>query len=411
MKISRVKIYLKFSIILKSLFNNFQASKHELSNYLKKILNKNYLTFFGMCRTCFIVTLEFLKTKYPKKNKILICSYNLEEMVEIAKLLKFDVKFIDLDFNSGVMDINLIKRNICENTSAILFTNMFNNYDELSELQELCKNRNILLIEDLAIYFGNFNQNLTEKIYAGSVGDVSILSFGIMKNVSAIYGGALLTSNQEIHRFASNMEKNFCKFPKFLYIKKFVLFILLKILLSKIIYNLFFFYIIKLAKIKNVKLLLNLIYPAYNFKVKAKIPKEYFSQISKFSIKIINNVLKDKDFEIEKEKRKNNNLYYSKLLKNNPNVKIINIRNPNYQNFLDFPIIIKNKKKLVIHLMNKGLETRYHFYSNCEKYFNLKNCNNSELFEKELICLPSHSEINKNRIEEYCREIDKFYEI
>ena len=108
MKISRVKIYLKFSIILKSLFNNFQASKIELSDYLKKILNKNYLTFFGMCRTCFIVTLEFLKTKYPKKNKILICSYNLEEMIEIAKLLKFDVKFIDLDFNSGVMDINLM---------------------------------------------------------------------------------------------------------------------------------------------------------------------------------------------------------------------------------------------------------------------------------------------------------------
>ena len=53
------------------------------------------------------------------------------------------------------MDINLIKRNICENTSAILFTNMFNNSDVLSELQELCKNRNILLIEDLAIYFGN----------------------------------------------------------------------------------------------------------------------------------------------------------------------------------------------------------------------------------------------------------------
>ena len=110
-----------------------------------------------------------------------------------------------------------------------------------------------------------------------------------MKNVSSIYGGAMLTSNLELHRFASNLEKSFSQFPKYLYIKKFILFLLLKILLSKIIYNLFFFYIIKLAKIKNVKFLLNLIYPAYNFKVKTKIPKEYFSQISKLSIKIINN--------------------------------------------------------------------------------------------------------------------------
>ena len=60
--------------------------------------------------------------------------------------------------------------------------------------------------------------------------------------------------------------------------------------------------------------------------------------------------------------------------------------------------------------MIKGLETRYHFYSNCEKNYNLNDCKNSELFEKELICLPSHSDISKDKIDYYCREINKFYE-
>ena len=41
------------------------------------------------------------------------------------------------------------------------------------------------------------------KKYAGSFGDVSLFSFGIMKNVSAFYGGALLTSNYEIYSFAN----------------------------------------------------------------------------------------------------------------------------------------------------------------------------------------------------------------
>ena len=410
MKIPRVKIYLKFRIFLKSIFSSLEISKKELSDYLKIKLNKSYINFFGMCRTCFIVILEFLKEKNLKKNEILICAYNLEEMVEIAKLLKFETKFIDINANSGVIDFNLIKNNISEKTSAILFTNMFNRYEDLIELKNFCKNQDILLIEDLAIYFGNFSLVENKKIYAGSIADVSILSFGIMKNVSAIYGGAMLTSNLEIYNFASNLEKNYKNFPIYLYVKKFFLFIILKIFLSKLIYNFFFFYVIKIAKLKEIKKLLNIIYPAFAFKVKSDIPIEYFSKIPNLSIKIINNIIKDNDFEIDKEKRKINNLYYSKLLKNNLNVKIINIIDPDFQNFLDYPILIKNKKELVNYLMIKGLETRYHFYSNCEKNYNLNDCKNSELFEKELICLPSHSDITKDKIEYYCREINKFYE-
>ena len=157
MKIPRVKIYLKFRIVLKSMFSNFEISKKELSDYLKIKLNKSYINFFGMCRTCFIVILEFLKEKNLKKNEILICAYNLEEMIEIAKLLKFETKFIDINANSGVIDFDLIKNNISEKTSAILFTNMFNRYEDLIELKNFCKNQDILLIEDLAIYFGNFS--------------------------------------------------------------------------------------------------------------------------------------------------------------------------------------------------------------------------------------------------------------
>ena len=63
MKIPRVKIYLKFRIFFKSMFSSLEISKKELSDYLKIILNKSYINFFGMCRTCFIVILEFLKRK------------------------------------------------------------------------------------------------------------------------------------------------------------------------------------------------------------------------------------------------------------------------------------------------------------------------------------------------------------
>ena len=40
-------------------------------------------------------------------------------------------------------------------------------------LKTFIKNR-ILLIEDLAIYFGNFSLVENKKIYAGSIADISI---------------------------------------------------------------------------------------------------------------------------------------------------------------------------------------------------------------------------------------------
>ena len=65
-----------------------------------------------MCRTCFIVVLEYLIKHKSEKNEILICSYNLEEMIEIAKIYNFKVKLIDIDLKTGVMDSKMIENNI-----------------------------------------------------------------------------------------------------------------------------------------------------------------------------------------------------------------------------------------------------------------------------------------------------------
>ena len=410
MKISRVKIYCKLKYIFFSLFINSEKAETVIKNKLSDQTKKKYVQFFGMCRTCFIVVLQYLVKYRPEKKEILICSYNLEEMIEIAKIYKFKVKLIDINLKTGAMDLDIIEQNISNETAAILYTNMFNNYSELSKLKKICEKNKILLIEDNAIYLGNYHNEKGNKIYSGSFGDVSIFSFGIMKNISAIYGGALVTSNTDIYNFAQDKNNKFQNFPSSLYFKKFLLLMILKFTLSKLIYNLFFFYILRIAHAFKIKFLLKLIYPSFNFKIKENILPEYKSKISNFSLKIIYQVIKDPDFDTQWKKRKENNLLYHKLLDQNHNIKQIELLDFDFQNFLDYPIIVKkNKDQLVDFLFNKGLETRYHFYSNFEKHLNLNNNNVSKYYEENLICLPSHSEINEKKIKQYCKEINNFY--
>ena len=110
MKISRVYIYLKFTHLFKSFFSNFESSKLKVEKKFKDQTKKKYLEFFGMCRTSFLVTLEYLKNKNPDKNELIICSYNLEEMVDIARLCDFKIKMIDINSETGVMDMKRLNQ-------------------------------------------------------------------------------------------------------------------------------------------------------------------------------------------------------------------------------------------------------------------------------------------------------------
>lgn len=409
MKIPRINIYLRILHFIKCLFEDHDRAKINLESELKKKLNKKFIFFTGMCRSSFLFVVEFLKIKYPEKNEIVMCSYNLEEMVEIALKKNFKIKLLDIDPSDGVMKIDTIKENLNNNTACVVFTNMFNDSKILVEIRNLCKSKNIMFVEDNAIYLGNFTNKRGQTDYAGSFGDVSLLSFGIMKNFSAFYGGACLTSDIELAEYLDGKVKKLKNFNNYLYVKQIILFFILKILLSKYIYNMFFFYLLKYSEINKIKFVQKLVYPALKFKRKAKIPDNYYSKISSLSISIIKTYLLD-DKTLKKDKiRKNNNKLYYELLSQNENLKLIKINDENFQNFLDFPIITKNKKKIVEYLLNNGLEVRTHFYSNCEFLIDQRSNLNSQKFEENIICLPSHHMITNEIVLKYCDTINKFF--
>ena len=402
---------MEFKHLFKYFFNNHNNSKINIKNILTKKFNKRFIFLTGMCRTAYIIVLDYLKEKYPDKNEIIMCSYNLQEMVDITRIKNFNLKLLDTNIENCSMDIENIRRSINNKTVAIVYTNMFNNSKILLDIQKLCNEKKILFIEDNAIYYNNYTIKNDTKIYSGSFGDVSLLSFGIMKNISALFGGACLTSNEELAKYISKKIEGYNEFSKVLYFKQIIKFFILKICLSKIIYNLGFFYIIKLAELKKINFLQKLIYPAFNFKKKKEIPADYTSRISPISISIIESLLNDSSQVKNDYKRKNNNKLYYELLTKENNISTITITDFDFQNFLDFPIIVKNKNKLINYLYLHGLEVRTHFYSNCESLVGQQKNMNSEFIDNNIICLPSHHDIEKKRINEYCFSIKEFYKI
>ena len=329
---------------------------------------------FSQCRVAFLFILKFLKNKNKNyKNEIVFCSYNLPEMINIALNLKLKVKFCDLDHKSGLINHSQVKKQVSNKTLAIVMTNMFNDYKNSKKIKLISKKNNIPLIEDNAIYFDNFSEINNKKIFSGSLGDYSIYSFNIMKNISSFYGGALSTNNKDFKHFYLEEKKKLKNFPILPLAKQILVFFVLKIMSINKLYKYLFRFIIKYTHKYKLKYLLELFYPSLK-SINEKLPKYYFSKISQISINAtylqIKDLEKNKIFKI----RKRNHKLYSKILKKikSKNFKLIRKTDENYQNFLDFPILVKRKEDLNKFLLSHGIEIRLKHYYNCAKMFKKK---------------------------------------
>lgn len=115
--------------------------------------------------------------------------------------------FVDIETESLNLDIDLIEQAITVKTKAIVAVHYAGNPCNLLKLKEICTLNNLYLIEDAAMAYGNYYQNLP----LGSFGDFGVISFDITKQISAIQGGLLIVNNgaykqraQQIYHIGTN---------------------------------------------------------------------------------------------------------------------------------------------------------------------------------------------------------------
>ena len=406
----RINLYLPIKYFLLS----FIYSKKKILSKVKKKLqfftNKKELILTSQLRVGFILILKYLKKINPNKNEIIISSYNLAEMANICKNFKLKIVYCELNNNLFLSKKDL-KKKINSNTLAVLSTNIFNNYDDSLAVKKLCNKKKIPLIEDNAIYFGNYKKKKNKKIYAGSLGDFSLNSFNIMKNISAMYGGAVATNDKKFSIFAKEELKTYDKFPAIKYIYQSFIFIILKTLSINFLYKNFFLKILRQAHLNNNLFILGFIYPSLKFK-KKKFPKYYKSTISTLSLKMIYFQLMDNiNFNKNHLSKRNNNIYYYKLLSQSriDGIKLLKYDDKNFQNFNDFPIIVEKKNGLVNFLFSRGIETKTIQYVDCQKIFKPDTKEHFKYFENKVLCLPNHKHISKDYIKYIVDSLKRFY--
>lgn len=184
-----------FSQILKKgvFFSGNQV--HRLIKNLYSWLDKGgFVITVASGHDAILLSLQSLKLKTNDEVIFPVNSYPTAFPIVLA-----GVKAVPADVDeNGQMDIDVMKKQITENTRAVVLVHLYGNTTDIESIANYLLDKNIFLIEDAAQAFGTrFNGKPV-----GTFGDIGCFSFYPTKNLGTVGdGGAIWTKHKYIYDY------------------------------------------------------------------------------------------------------------------------------------------------------------------------------------------------------------------
>lgn len=403
-KLSRVNLFTSFEFYLRILIGFIINKKKSFINSIKKKFKTNNFLLFSQGRVALHSCLKN-ELLFSNKDEIIISPYTLPEVINVIVNLKIKPIFVDLDVKTGLPKIYDVKKKINKNTIGILITHLYSSEKNIKKIVNFAKKNSLCLIEDCAINFGCKIKYNKKTRYLGTLGDYGFFSFGMMKNICLLNGGALYVKDKnKYQQIKADIQKKKL-FPLFRFLNLFIFSLLINILFSKIIYNFFTFRILKYSYYKN-NYLIKKIYPGLYPHLSKYTPKsfdyDFCTLLSSPGLYHMENFQRKHKDRIKKLKIYENNL------KNIKNVQLFEFDTYQENSFLEYPLILKKYKNDYVHniLLKKGFDVRKKWYMNCNKLnkFKIKSFKSKDidLIDDYILCLPLHDKIDSEYIKEIC---------
>ena len=140
-----------------------------------------------------LLMLSLLKWKYKLTGDIIVPVVGWATTYFPIVQNGFVINFVDVDPNTWNIDVKKIEEAITPNTCAIMPVNLLGNSCEYAKIIELCKEHNLLLIEDNCESMGAKYHDS----YTGTIGLAGSFSFFFSHHIQTMEGGMVLCKNKD----------------------------------------------------------------------------------------------------------------------------------------------------------------------------------------------------------------------
>lgn len=142
-------------------------------------------------------------------DEVILPSFTIISCVNAVLQCGAEPVLVDVDSDTWNMNIEQVIQKITNKTKAIMPVHMYGHPVDMDPLLEICKEKNIVIIEDAAEAHGAEYKGKK----CGSMGDISSFSFYPNKVITTGEGGMVLTNDEKIAEKARS-QRNLCFIPE-----------------------------------------------------------------------------------------------------------------------------------------------------------------------------------------------------
>lgn len=373
----------KIDYLLTCLRNIFTIDKRDK---LKKLIEKRYggkVILFYKGREAIEFALNILIA--DKRTSVVInglTCFVVEKSVTNARLKPIFLDIgNDLNFSTKLL-IRLVNEN--KSIKAVIIQNTLGTPNDIEVIKKICRENNVILIEDLAHSVGSV---YNDGSIAGTVGDFVTLSFSQDKVVDSISGGALVIRNKN---YIKNIDNHTFYNVSIWLIVRDMLYPFFTYLIRNLYYLNFGKFIHKFLKQLNL-----LSAPIYLGESENK-----FHNLPKWHTNMTYNSMQLLDIDLS-HRKKIAKIYSSNLDKRVILKEVVN--KLNMSSNVRFPIIVNNRSSLIRYLDTNGVfvsDIWYDYTVAPVKYRNLSTyekgmCPNAERYSEVILNLPTHKNVTE----------------
>ncbi len=170
-------------------------------NELKKFTKAKYCTLVSSCTAALHISCLALGIK--KGDEVIVPAMTHTATAHSAEYTGARVKFADIDYKSGNINIQSFKNLINKKTKAIILVHMAGRSCDMKEIVKICKSKNIKIIEDCAHSLGTKYR----KKHVGNFGVSGCFSFYPTKQITTGEGGAIITNDIKFYKKIKSLKQ------------------------------------------------------------------------------------------------------------------------------------------------------------------------------------------------------------
>ena len=323
-----------------------------------------------------------------KKKRVIMSPFTIFDVVNMVIAAGAQPVFADIEPGSCTIDPNQVERLMSEDVAAVMVTHTHVMVQGWERIAELCRKRNVALIEDAAVAYGTKHRGRS----VGTLGTAGVYSFGLFKNVSAVFGGALVTHDEKLYRRAAEEVKSYHQISRQELVRRLFYGLQIDVATHPMVFRALTFWVFRYGFLHDIELINKRTRNDPNPLLRTEIPESMKLQLSQAQARLINAQLDNVDHHARE--RMNLVRIYHQGLSDVPGVRLPPYQEDGTAAYLVYPIQVEDRPRMLQHLMTVGRDTASYYYRNTadldcfEKW--RRDCPNARAANEQIILLPTY---------------------